>query len=424
MCGRYFPALQPYTTNVRNKADEIHRLRQQKATIKADVFEAQLAQLKKELKELKSKKSKAVDAALESVSSNVQKSGFRLSIKQNARPNRKTVYCVNDVAESYFVVKQLQFILYKIYKIKQSNRDHLVCQLRDCLKSGFPFSIVRTDVSSFYESIDRSKLIAKLDEDNLLTFSSKKFIRQILNEYGTLSGSQKGVPRGIGISAYLGEIYFREIDKNIKSLPGIVLYCRYVDDIIAVFAQSHEGTHISSYSALIAQELLMLGLQNNPTKTIEFTIGAQDLVKLEYLGYRFVLRKGKLGIWPSAAKIQKYKARINAAFKEYHAQSSLHSRKSFRSLVARIKFLTGNIRLWNSKSTALTGVFYNNPIATEISCFTLLDRRLKMLAKNTLRPALQKRLKNFTFLKGFQERSFHSFNTKELHSIVRAWKHE
>ena len=103
---------------------------------------------------------------------------------------------------------------------------------------------------------------------------------------------------------------------------------------------------------------------------------------------------------------------------------SLHSRKSFRSLVARIKFLTGNIRLWNSKSTALTGVFYNNPIATEISCFTLLDRRLKMLAKNTLRPALQKRLKNFTFLKGFQERSFHSFNTKELHSIVRAWKHE
>jgi hypothetical protein len=170
VCGRYFPALQPYTTNVRNKADEIHRLRQQKATIKADVFEARLTQLKKELKELKSKKSKAVDAALESVSSNVLKSSFRLSIKQNARPNRKTVYCVNDVAEYYFVVKQLQFILYKIYKIKQSNRDHLVCQLRDCLKSGFPFSIVRTDVSSFYESIDRSKLIAKLDEDNLLTF--------------------------------------------------------------------------------------------------------------------------------------------------------------------------------------------------------------------------------------------------------------
>ena len=93
-----------------------------------------LLSFKKELKELKSKKSKAVDAALESVSSNVQKSGFRLSIKQNARPNRKTVYCVNDVAESYFVVKQLQFILYKIYKIKQSNRDHLVCQLRELLE--------------------------------------------------------------------------------------------------------------------------------------------------------------------------------------------------------------------------------------------------------------------------------------------------
>jgi hypothetical protein len=114
VCGLYFPSLQPYTANVKNKAKEIRNLRLNKATMKADIFESQLAKLQKELKSLKSKKSDAVDAALEVVSSNVQKSSFRLSIKQNARPNSKTVYCVNNAAESYFAVKQLQFILYKI----------------------------------------------------------------------------------------------------------------------------------------------------------------------------------------------------------------------------------------------------------------------------------------------------------------------
>lgn len=37
------------------------------------------------------------------------------------------------------------------------------------------------------------------------------------------------------MSAYLAELYMRDIDKQIKSLPTVSYYARYVDDIIIVF---------------------------------------------------------------------------------------------------------------------------------------------------------------------------------------------
>jgi len=422
--GRFFPHLQPHTTSIRNKTKEIRDLRSQETTIGADEFSSKVTALKKELKELKSKKSAEINSSLEQVSSNVLKSNFTLSLEQRIGPKGKPIYHTDGSPESFFVVKQLQYNIRKIYKVKQSNRNDLVCQLRDCLQSRFPFCVVRTDVSSFYESIDRSRLIAKIDEDNLLTYSTKKYIRQILNEYGRLSGSPTGIPRGVGISAYLAELYFRPIDSKIQSLSRLVLYCRFVDDIVAVFARPHFGKQIGSYADLIATKLSEFGLKSNPEKTVEFTVGGPKRQKIEYLGYRFVLKDGECRIWPSAAKIRKYKARIKAAFAQYNVQSSLRSRRAFRDLVARVKFLTDNARLWNSRSTALTGVYYNNPIVTEKSSFALLDRRLKSFVKSVPRPTLRKRLKKYTFTTGFEERRFHNFSPKELQTIVRAWKHE
>jgi len=396
----------------------------QKTTLGADEFSIKITALKKELKELRSQKSAEINSSLEQVSSNALKSDFTLSLKQSIGPGGKPIYQIDGSPESFFVVKQLQYNIRKIYKVKQANRDDLVRRLRDCLQSRFPFCVVRTDVASFYESIERSRLIVKIDEDNLLTYSTKKYIRQMLSEYGRLSGSATGIPRGVGISAYLAELYFRPVDSRIQSLSGLALYCRFVDDIVAVFARPHFGEQIASYANLIATKLSESGLNCNLDKTVEFTVGGSKRLKIEYLGYRFVLKDGECKIWPSSAKIRKYKARIKASFAQYNAQSSVHPRRAFRELVARVKFLTGNTRLWNSKSTALTGVYYNNPIVTEKSSFALLDGHLKSLAKSVPRPALRRRLKKYTFTAGFEERRFHNFSPKELQTIVRAWKHE
>ncbi len=259
--------------------------------------------------------------------------------------------------------------------------------------------------------------------DQLLSPSSKKHIKQILDSYGKIAATPKGIPRGVGISAYLAEFYLRPIDRDIRAIPGLVLYCRFVDDIIAIFARPPAGQTLDSFKSLIIEILAKYGLPHNEVKTRELKLASPGKKKFEYLGFRFVLEEGHCDIWASAAKIRKYKTRMIAAFDDYRRRSSVDSRGAYRDLVARIKFLTGNTRLSNSKSRAVTGVYYNNSIVTNPSSFRLLDKLLKIRVKSIRRPSLRKRLKEYSFTEGFITRRFHNFSAEELQSIVKVWKH-
>jgi hypothetical protein len=216
----------------------------------------------------------------------------------------------------------------------------------------------------------------------------------------------------------------RPVDRAIKAIRGLILYCRFVDDIAAVFARPHEGDPLGPYEDAVVKALSDHGLRHNPQKTKECDLGKPLAQEFEYLGYRFVLSNRKCDVCPSAAKIQKYETRVNAAFCEYEKQSSLNSRRAYRDLVARIRFLTGNARLVNSKSNAVTGIYYNNPIVTEPSSFAELDKLLKDKIDAIKRAKLRKRLKQYGFAQGFSERRFSNFSARELQTIVRAWKHD
>lgn len=174
---------------------------------------------------------------MDEISQKILKSTFNIELSKKDGPSGKSVFCIDAEPETFFVIKQLQRNINRIYKVKQANRHDLVCQIRDMLGSNFPLELVRTDISSFYESIDRKKLLEKLDSDQLLSPASKKYIKQVLVSYGVKSGTSVGVPRGVGISAYLAEFYLRPVDNAIRMIPGLVLYCRFVDDIVAVFAR-------------------------------------------------------------------------------------------------------------------------------------------------------------------------------------------
>ena len=114
---------------------------------------------------------------------------------------------------------------------------------------------------------------------------------------------------------------------------------------------------------------------------------------------------------------------MKAAFDDYWRERPYNSKGAFRNLVARIKFLTGNTRLSNSKSRATTGIYYNNSIVTELSSFELLDKFLMERTAELKRASLIKRLKPYRFTDGFQTRRFHNFSARELQTIVKAWKH-
>ena len=251
LATRYFPTLEPFTLAVRNKVQEIRDLRKIKPMLTADDFVAQLLALRAELAALKETKSSAVDTLLDDISREVLKPNFKIGLSQKTGPKGKPVFCIDAKPETFFVIKQLQRNIHRIYGVKQANRHDLVCQLRDMLGSKFPFELVRTDISSFYESIDRKRLVEKLDHEQLLSPASKKYIKQVLNSYGAISGTGTGIPRGVGISAYLAELYLRPVDKAIRAIPGLALYCRFVDDIVAVFARPPTGEDLGSFKDMI-----------------------------------------------------------------------------------------------------------------------------------------------------------------------------
>ena len=424
IAGRFFPQLNPQTFAIRDKITEIRAWRKNQAAVSPTVFEATETKLKSELANLKADKSAAIDAEMEKLSVAVAAPDFKLTLTPTAGPKGKPLYCIDGSAETFFVVKHLQQNIYRIYKVKQANRHDLACRVRDTVGSGFPFELVRTDVSDFYESVDRKLLFAKLDQDQLLSSSSKRFIRQIFDSYEALTGNPKGIPRGVGISAYLAELSLRPVDRAVADLTGIVLYCRYVDDILAVFARPPGSGPPETYKTALVKILNDHGFAHNKDKTVEFDFGDKGGPKeFDYLGYRFLATISTLQIAPSEAKIEKLRLRLEATFAAYASAAPTKTRRAFREVVARVKFLTGNTRLKNSKSHATTGIFYNSPIVTDLGKYMVLDALLKEHVKAIKRPRLRRVLLTYSFTTGFVERRFHNFSSLELQVIVKAWRH-
>src|SRR5690606_21056168 len=111
---------------------------------------------------------------------------FKLIIQKGIVKFGDQLYIAENTPENYFILKQLQRNIYKTFNVKQSDRKELIAQLSLLLKDGFPKVILRTDISKFYESIPHTQLINKIDENSLLSFPSKKVIKQILNQYWTI----------------------------------------------------------------------------------------------------------------------------------------------------------------------------------------------------------------------------------------------
>ena len=381
-----------------------------------------LCQLKKDLKQ---KKEILLQAELDRVSNNVLDSGFTFDLKKIEIKNKKPFYTIKKTPEVFFLMKQLQRNVLKLYKVKQADRTAIINQLKCILGDGFPKYVIRTDIEGFYESIPHYELLRKVSENNLLTFVSKRFIRQILTDYKAKSASDNGIPRGIGVSAYLSEIYMRHIDEKIRSLPNVTYYARYVDDIIIVFTPTPVNNvstmYLDDIQKIVENDKLKLNIHG---KTREFDL--RNTVKydcLEYLGYRIFFGNGDIQILLSRNKIDKYKKRIALSLNAYKHDSRVDEKKARQLLVKRIRFLTGNTRLQGNKNNILVGIYYSHDLLTQIDDFNGLDSylnyKIDLLIKSD---SLKMRLKKMTFTEGFASRRFSPFNTHELTEIIHPWE--
>ena len=100
-----------------------------------------------------------------------------------------------------------------------------------------------------------------------------------------------GIPRGIGISSLLSEIYMRDIDNHIKKRSEVIFYVRYVDDIFMLIAELPKGQDIITYYNNLINEFKNKGLDLQPEDSEKCSLFSCTEFKepsfdITYLGYK------------------------------------------------------------------------------------------------------------------------------------------
>lgn len=421
---RYIPDAYALRTRMYElkKAKSLVRYKYRTGVVKAQFYELRTSRLNKVIKGRKESHSTLVETALQKISSQILSKNFRIEL--NVLPasiRSKTVYGVGRDLAQILAIRFVQKILKDVYHVEMPPRDILVAQVKSLAMDGAPKFILRADVESFYESVQHKDLLESIHQSPQLSVLVKRIITRLLGDYLKLSGADKGLPRGVGISAYLSEIYLAYIDTEVRRHNEIFYYARYVDDMIMMFApEKKEAVH--EYRISFAELLAKKGLSLND-KTQELNLMNEQRGKFTYLGYEFDVSSSSRCVKMSTSKDKKYRERIEKSFKDYNAKVAFIPRKAAKELITRSLFLTGNMRLFNRKSNAFIGIYYSNKHITDISQLRGLDRLFQSKVNLLTDTALKRKLSRLSFENGFVKKEFRNLSAKKLSEISRGWKH-
>lgn len=416
-----FPEIEEQSRLIQGSKNTLRLLRKGRELYLPEEYEEKKEKLKIEIENLKDKKETMLNSELEAASAAVGMKNFSFGITEVDIGIPKKVFVAERNPATYFALKQVQYNIRRLYKVKQANRHHIVCQLRELLGDKFPKYIIKTDVSSFYESIPRRLILKKLNDDPLLTQTSKRIISRVLFEYGQQTGSETGLPRGIGVSAYLAELYMRDIDRSIYNFPGVLYYARYVDDMFIIYCPPpNVGT--SQFRRTVVAALRGGGLTRNKEKTKIIKFDSDTTCVVEYLGYRFEIKPGSVVLRMTSKKMQRYKRRIDLSIDDYNKQSKNSEKRARALLEKRIRFLAGNTRLVNNKKNVVSGIYFSNSLLSDPRDLKGLDAYLHNAVLTIRSERLRQRLLEISFERNFQTRKYFKFSTQELSDIVEIWK--
>ncbi|MGO1751076.1 antiviral reverse transcriptase Drt3a [Psychroflexus halocasei] len=382
-----------------------------------------------EKKKLKKERDTLVSDVLDKIADEINSHIINLKLGGNYGGQS---YVFEKNIQNFFISKKIQDNINKTYNVKQSSRYAILSQLINLLEDNFPKYVIRTDIKSFYESIHQKKLLDKIDNDYLLSIKTKKFIHQIFTSYNHLTGqinpeTAKGVPRGIGISAYLSELFMRSIDNKIKELDDLVYYARYVDDIVAIFipkSKNIEPVQLKDYKTKLEHLITSKGLTLNVSKTKEYNllqglkfIRFEDSTRnfkpktINYLGYEIgSIKNGKkynLCTRLSDNKINKYFNKIKLSFQHFEKKRKHNRKDAFKLLSARINYLTSNTKLRNNKDKVFVGIYFSNPFLNNDVSLERLQKRLKWyISRAGLTTDEKQIMLKYSFTEGFKKKKF------------------
>lgn len=443
---------------------ELKEIKSRKKAEKTDEDQEKIDELKKLLKNLKEDKQKALFEEMQGLSAQVNSHAFRFRFEK-VWIGGKMGYMIDSKDHAQlFAMKQLQTNLQRTFKVKQANRHLIMTNIKLLLKTRRPFYIVRTDVSSFFESIPQDQLRHIVMDNTLLSYKSKVFVNALLHEYETekakLADDERegmaegcGVPRGIDISSLLSEIYMRDLDNSIRHRPEVIFYVRYVDDIFMLLAELPQNKDIEAYYADLVEAFKKKGLtlkaiDDEKCSIIDCTQQKNTTFEVTYLGYRLTIA-GKMSEpedkkskpkWKytdvvfsmSANKLDRIKHRLDNAFRHFDETNKYDLHQARKDLIDSLKMITGNVRLHKSKSGIKTGVYYNSDLIDGTDDLRALNTYLYN-KEVTLYPnlfhteeekaayltSLYSRIKKFDFVSAWDTKKMYELKEGRMREIMR-----
>ena len=411
----------------------------------------ELAEIKESLSELKRTKDRLLQKYLEELSQEVNARVFRFQLKCLDPGSAKVVFTLDAKSHaSFFAMKQLQHNLRNTFKVCPANRRHILANVKVFLNSKIPVYIIRTDIDSFFESIPQDKLKDLVLQESLLSPKSRSFVKGILNEYERIKSEDAslaslpkgcGVPRGVGISSYLSEIYLRGLDRELSSRREVLYYARYVDDIFIILSGLDSYRTLGDYYKGITDSCdrkfrLKLKQPATSSKCQLIDLFSKDNVSEEvfdYLGYQLrVQRQSKYGVtcsfWMAQGKIDRFKDRIKNAIGHFESLSKSNARQAYRDLLDSMDYLTGNISLSGVKSGVKVGLYYSNDLLSEDGVNSLVGlteflHSQKVTPYNRLvggwilKARIERMFRQIDFVKCWEEKRFNNFSSERIREI-------
>ena len=168
---------------IKKANSELQTLKNKKKEDKTDEVKDKIKNLKRELKILREDKQKSLFEEMQGLSGNVNSHDFHFQLVKVLIGDKIGFKIDSKDHTQLFAMKQLQTNLQKTFKVKQANRHLIMTNIKLLLKTKRPFYLIRTDVSSFFESIPQKHLKHIIIDNTLLSYKSKVFVNAILNEY-------------------------------------------------------------------------------------------------------------------------------------------------------------------------------------------------------------------------------------------------
>lgn len=319
------------------------------------------------------------------------------------------------------ILRKLHRNIKRIYSVKQADRNTIVKQMILLLTENVDMRIVRLDVHHFYDSINCKKILNKLIDDARLSCQSLMLIEALFS--GSTISPYFGLPKGLGISAVLSELYMKYFDLDFKKIAGVYYYARFVDDII-VFCSGESSQELSWKYA--HDELENLVLEFNKEKSYKLS-PKHPGKSFTYLGYTFQFVDEKLKVTIAQKKLNVIKTRITKAFVRFSRDHD------FDLLKLRIKFLTGNFTLYNPHTLQpiKVGIYFNYKMANDVSALKDLDKYFQRLlhcrmgslgSEIALSKKQVKDLEKYSFYFGYKNHVNHYFTTSQMVNIANCWR--